>query len=121
MGITLNNMTGQHLRIGHPKVSTAVVFMGNTRLQDPVSIAGNFGQMVEGGGGYDDRALVSLLSSGMGTALSSSVRETRIVKAEPRAYQQLSLQALATVNTMFAKAMADARDGVKPTKKKKKR
>lgn len=121
MGITLNNMTEQHLRIGHPKVSTAVVFMGNTRLDEPVSIAGNYGRMIEGDGGYNDQALVGLLSRGMGTALSSSVRESRIVQANPDQYQSLALQALATGNQMFAVAMADARDGVKPSKKKKKR
>ena len=119
MGITLNNMTSQHLRIGHPKVSTAIVFMGDTRLEDPVSIAGNFGQMVQGDGGYNDQALMGLLSRGMGTALSSSVRESRVVQANPRAYQSLSLQALATGNQMFADALADARDGIKPSKKKK--
>lgn len=58
---------------------------------------------------------------GVGTALSSRVKESKIVRADPAAYQDLAQQALATGNNMFVRALADARDGVKPPKKKRKR
>ncbi|MBT4161974.1 MAG: hypothetical protein HOE54_11760 [Gammaproteobacteria bacterium] len=118
MGITLSKMTMHHLRIGDPRVSTAVKFMATPKLKETLSISGDFGEMLDGGQGYDDRALNGLLSMGMGTALSSRVAESRIVKADPGVYSTLALQALATGNAMFVGALADARDGIKPPKKR---
>lgn len=118
MGITLSDMSMHQLRIGHPKVSTAVEFLATPKLKDPLSVSGDFGEMLEGGDGYDDRALNSLLSMGMGTALSSRVSESRIVRADPTAFSQLARQALATGNDMFVKALDDARHGIKPSRKK---
>jgi len=110
MGITLNNQTTYHLRVGHPKMSTAVSFMGNATVKDAFSVAGDFGEMTEVSAS-DDRALMGLLSLGVGTALSSSVRETRLVSADAAVYQTLALTALASGNQAFVAALKDASEG----------
>lgn len=69
-------------------------------------------------GTSDDRALTGLLTLGLGTALSSRVRETRMVSAEPAAYQQLALTALASGNEAFVEALKDARYGTLRRKKR---
>ena len=120
MGITLNEQSTYHLRVGHPKMSTAVTFMGDARVKESFSVVGDFGEMREVGSS-DDRALMGLLSLGMGTALSSRVSETRIVSAEPKAYQQLALTALASGNEAFVEALADAKNGELRKKQKARR
>jgi hypothetical protein len=67
-------------------MSTAVTFIGNARVKEAFSVTGDFAEMREVGSS-DDRALTGLLSLGLGTALSSRVRETRMVSAQPIAYQ----------------------------------
>ncbi len=110
MGITLSKLTGQTMRIGDPVVSTAVKFLANPRLKEPLSIAGDFGVMVDGGSS-DDRALVGLVSRGLGTALSSRVSESKVVEAVPASYAKLVTTVLATGNKMAVEALSDARDG----------
>ena len=119
MGITLNDQSSYHLRVGHPKMSTAVSFMGDAKVNESFSVSGDFGNMSEVSAS-DDRALMGLLSLTTGTALSSRVRETRLVSADPSAYQQLALTALASGNQAFAEALRDASEG-KLRKKKRKR
>jgi len=119
MGITLSKLSLQHMRIGHEKISTAIIFSAMPKVKEPLSIAGNFGEMVTDDS-YDDAALVGLLSRGLGSALTTTARETKIVEADPAAYQALVLQALATGNQLFVSALADYKDG-DPRKKKKKK
>lgn len=110
MGITLNDQTTYHMRVGHPKMSTAVTFMADARVNEAFSVGGNFGEMADVSSS-DNRALMGALSLLSGTALSSSVRDRSIVRADPVAYQQLALTALASGNEAFVMALKDARDG----------
>ncbi len=120
MGMSLLDMSQVHLRIGHPKMATAVDFLGGMSLKDNLNVAGDYGTLVKGSNNYNDQALMGLMSQGMGTALSSTVRESRIVQADPMKYSEVALQALGSGNAMFAAALKDAQDGVKPPKKKRK-
>lgn len=118
MGITLNNLTNYHMRVGHPKMSTAVTFMADAKVKEVFSVAGDFGDMTEVSAS-DDRALMGLLSMASGTALSSRVSETRLVAAKSDEYIQLSLTALASGNEAFVQALKDAREGSLRKKPKK--
>lgn len=118
MGITLNNLTTYHMRVGHPKMSTAVTFMADAKVKEAFSVAGDYGDMSEVSA-TDDRALMGLLSRAAGTALSSRVTETRVVAAKPEEYSTLAITALASGNEAFVQALKDAKNGELRKKPKK--